>query len=43
MSKELNSVEANIEILDDPENQSTTELNDLGLALVGGGAVSVIF
>jgi hypothetical protein len=43
MGKELNVVEINVEILDSTADQSPTELNELTLSLVGGGAVSVNF
>jgi hypothetical protein len=43
MGKELNAVEINVEVLDNAADQSPTELNELSLSLVGGGAVSVNF
>jgi hypothetical protein len=43
MGRELNAVEMNVEILDNATDQSPTELSDLSLALIGGGAGSVVF
>jgi hypothetical protein len=43
MGKELNVVEINVEILDNATDQSSAELSDLSLALIGGGAGSVVF
>ena len=43
MSKEFNVVEMSVENLDNATDLLPTELNELSLALVGGGAVSVNF
>jgi hypothetical protein len=43
MGKELNVVEINVEILDSAVEQSPIELSELSLALIGGGAGSVVF
>jgi hypothetical protein len=43
MGKELNAVEINVEISDNIVEQSPVELSDLSLALIGGGAGSVVF
>jgi hypothetical protein len=43
MGKELNVVEINVEMLDKAVDQSHVELSDLSLALIGGGAGSVVF
>jgi hypothetical protein len=43
MGKELNAIEINVEILDNAAEQSPVELGDLSLALIGGGAGSVVF
>ncbi len=43
MGKELNAVEMNVEILHNTVDESPIELSDLSLALIGGGAGSVVF
>jgi hypothetical protein len=43
MGKELNAIEINVEILDNAAEQPHVELSDLSLALIGGGAGSVVF
>jgi hypothetical protein len=43
MSKELDTIAINVEILVSTVEQSLTELNQLSLALVGGGGAIVSF
>jgi hypothetical protein len=43
MSKELDTVEINTEIIADLMEQPVTQLNELSLACIGGGVVTVSF
>ena len=43
MGKELNAVEINNEVAENVAEQSVTQLNELTLALVGGGSGAVAF
>jgi hypothetical protein len=41
MSKEFDAVEINMETASDPSEQILTQLNELSLALIGGGLITV--
>ncbi len=43
MGKELNAVEISNEVLENDVEQPFPQLNELSLALIGGGAGSVVF
>jgi hypothetical protein len=43
MGKEINAVEINNEIVENSVEQPLAQLTELSLALIGGGAGSVVF
>jgi hypothetical protein len=43
MGKEINAVEINNEVVEISAEQPLTQLTELSLALIGGGAGSVVF
>ena len=43
MGKEINAVEINNEIIENNSERPLTQLNELSLALVGGGSGAVAF